>query len=54
MLLFDDVRECKDIASLNEFIRQYLFENGFVEGSLVASRTMWALINAWNDSVQIY
>ena len=54
MLKFEDVRDCPDIASLNEFIRQFLAENCFAEGSAVASRTYWALVNAWNDSAHGY
>jgi hypothetical protein len=47
-LTFEDVRNCKDIEELNDFIRKYLEERG-LQGE-ERRRTYWALIYAWKEA----
>jgi hypothetical protein len=47
-LTFEDVRNCKDIATLNQFIRKYLEERG-LQGE-EKRKTYWALIYAWGEA----
>jgi hypothetical protein len=49
MLKFDDVKNCKDIAELNEFIGRYLDERD-LQGEERKS-AYWALFYAWKESI---
>lgn len=44
-LVFDDVVQCPDVESFNEFVRRYLFEHGLFGET--RRRTYWALFYAW-------
>ncbi len=51
-LNFNDVIDCRDIESLNAFIRQFLSEQGLV--GEIRARTYWALVYAWRDGISSY
>jgi hypothetical protein len=48
MLEFDDVKKCKTIEELNEFIQKYLDENE-LEGE-ERKQTYWALFYRWKEN----
>ena len=51
-LRFEDVVHCRDIASLNEFIQQYLSERGLIGEK--RERAYWALVYAWKNGIGSY
>ena len=48
MLRFEDIRKCKTIEELNEFIQKYLDERG-LRGEQ-PKKTYWALFYAWRET----
>jgi len=48
-LNFDDVAHCRDVASLNAFIEQFLSERGLVGEARL--RTRWALLYRWKEAI---
>ena len=48
-LKFDDVKKCKSIEELNEFIRKYLDQEGLNKAEMKERRekTYWALFHKW-------
>jgi len=44
---FEDVVNCRDVASFNAFVGQYLDERGLVGASRM--KVFWALSHAWTD-----
>jgi len=48
-LKFEDVAECRTIAELNAFTREYIEERGF-KGK-VAKRTAWVLFYTWKKTM---
>lgn len=49
LLKFEDVANCRDVKSFNEFVDQYLSERGLVGES--RTRIYWALLNAWKKGI---
>jgi len=48
-LNFDDVAHCRDVASLNAFVEQFLSERGLIGES--RRRMYWALFYAWKNEI---
>jgi hypothetical protein len=48
-LKFGDVVNCRDVASFNAFVEQYVSERGLVGES--QTRTYWALFYAWKNGI---
>lgn len=50
---FDDVINCKDIAELNLFIREYLKEKKLIADGFhkETTSTFWALCYRWFESI---
>ena len=46
---FNDVKKCKDIAELNQFIKEYLDENELT--GTQRDKTYWVLFYRWKESV---
>jgi len=48
---FEDVKKCKTMEELNEFIRRYLDKNE-LKGE-ARKKAYWALFHAWKESLKL-